>query len=162
MRLPSRLKFLYQNRTPRYPIWQPGNPIHRLFFPHFWMRIMRPENIELPKDFVQFECHIEMTKHDIKQYLEKIYKVKVLDTRTYILNGKPDEQLLSLTKYCQPDMERKIALVQLLDDEFEFPLDLLKTHLSKSLDAADKRQKNVLIEEMNKSRLRPPNTGSWF
>lgn len=46
--------------TPRYPKWQPGDPRHRIFFPQFWMRIMRPEKDRpLRPNVVRFECHIE-------------------------------------------------------------------------------------------------------
>jgi hypothetical protein len=67
------------------------------------MRILRPEeNRPLRPNVVRFECHIEyemnkfsliesfplrMTKNDIKQYLEKIYKVDVLDITTIIKQG---------------------------------------------------------------------------
>ncbi|CAF1312057.1 unnamed protein product, partial [Didymodactylos carnosus] len=85
MRLPPELRYLYQSLTPRYPKWQPGNPRHRLFFPQFWMRVMRPlENRPIRPNCVRFECHIEMTKDDIRNYLEKIYKIPVLDVTTYI------------------------------------------------------------------------------
>lgn len=53
-------QYLYKSLTPRYPKWQPGDPRHRIFFPQFWLRIMRPEeNRPLRPNIVRFECHIE-------------------------------------------------------------------------------------------------------
>jgi len=53
-------QYLYKSLTPRYPKWQPGDPRHRIFFPQFWLRIMRPEeNRPLRPNVVRFECHIE-------------------------------------------------------------------------------------------------------
>lgn len=51
------------------------------------MKIVRPAPKQLP-NVVQFQCSIEMTKHDIKNYLEKIYNIPVVDVRTKISLGK--------------------------------------------------------------------------
>lgn len=69
------------------------------------MRIMRAEeNRPIRPNTVRFECHIEyvippifssphhlilfrMTKNDVRQYLEKIYKIDVLDVTTIIQQG---------------------------------------------------------------------------
>lgn len=39
---------------------------------------------EQPSNIVQFECSMEMTKFDIKNYLEKIYNVRCATIRTRI------------------------------------------------------------------------------
>lgn len=41
-----------------------------------------------PPNIVQFHCSMEMTKHDIKNYLKKIYNIDVIDVRTRIAMGK--------------------------------------------------------------------------
>lgn len=49
--------------------------------------MVRP-TIKQPPNIVQFQCSMEMTKYDIKNYLEKIYNVPVSDIRTRIALGK--------------------------------------------------------------------------
>lgn len=51
------------------------------------MKLVRPTHKQ-PANIVQFICSMEMTKHDIKNYLEKIYDVKTVDVRTRIAMGK--------------------------------------------------------------------------
>lgn len=51
------------------------------------MKLVRPQPKQLP-NIVQFQCSMEMTKHDIRNYLEKIYNVPVVDVRTKIFLGK--------------------------------------------------------------------------
>lgn len=51
------------------------------------MKLVRPTHKQ-PPNVVQFQCSMEMTKHDIKNYLEKIYDVKTVDIRTRIALGK--------------------------------------------------------------------------
>lgn len=51
------------------------------------MKIVRPQAKQLP-NVVQFHCSMEMTKFDIKNYLEKIYNIPVVDVRTRISLGK--------------------------------------------------------------------------
>ena len=40
------------------------------------MKLVRPSDPQ-PSNVVTFQCSMEMTEHDVKQYLEKIYKVPV-------------------------------------------------------------------------------------
>lgn len=47
------------------------------------MKLVRPP-VEQPSNVVQFSCSMEMTKHDVKNYLERIYNVKCIDVRTRI------------------------------------------------------------------------------
>lgn len=51
------------------------------------MKLVRPEANQ-PANVVQFACSMEMTKFDMKNYLEKIYNIKVVDVRTRIAMGK--------------------------------------------------------------------------
>ncbi|CAH1370444.1 unnamed protein product [Tenebrio molitor] len=73
--------------TRWYPIYQKGGPQLRVFLPNFWLKLVRPTH-EQPPNVVQFSCSMQMTKFDIKNYLEKIYNVKVVDVRTRIAMGK--------------------------------------------------------------------------
>lgn len=58
-----------------------------MFLPNFWMKLVRPRGTQLP-NIVHFECSMEMTKHDIKNYLNKIYNIPVVEVRTKIFLGK--------------------------------------------------------------------------
>lgn len=79
--LSYHLKFIY-----RYPLYQRGNPQLRIFLPNFWMKLLKPKQSQ-PRNMVQFMVSVEMTDHDVKNYLEKIYKVPVVDVRTQIFAG---------------------------------------------------------------------------
>ena len=72
----------------RYPLFQKGNPQLRIFLPNFWMKMIRNplEHKPMPNR-VTFIVSMEMTKYDVRTYLEKIYNVSVLDVRTQIKMG---------------------------------------------------------------------------
>lgn len=70
-----------------YPLYQKGGPQLRVFLPNFWLKLVRPDN-DQPPNIVQFMCSMEMTRYDIKNYLEKIYGVKSIHVRTRIALGK--------------------------------------------------------------------------
>lgn len=76
----------------RYPLFQPGNPQLRVFLPNFWMKLIRSSSEDDPRppmtNRVQFIVSMEMTKHDVKNYLKKIYNVETIDIRTQIRMGK--------------------------------------------------------------------------
>ncbi|CAL8325772.1 unnamed protein product [Gadus morhua 'NCC'] len=66
-----------------YPLYQLGNPQLRLFRPNWALTLVRPGR-EQPSDTVQFRIPMEMTKCDVKNYLEKAYSVPVGAVRTRI------------------------------------------------------------------------------
>uniref|UniRef100_A0A8C1V6J0 Large ribosomal subunit protein uL23m n=1 Tax=Cyprinus carpio TaxID=7962 RepID=A0A8C1V6J0_CYPCA len=66
-----------------YPLYQLGNPQLRIFRPTFNLALVRPGK-EQPPDTVQFRIPMEMTKFDVRNYLEKIYSVPVAAVRTRI------------------------------------------------------------------------------
>ncbi|XP_063705415.1 large ribosomal subunit protein uL23m [Culicoides brevitarsis] len=102
-----------------YPLYKAGNPQLRVFLPNFWMKIVRPAH-DQPPNVVTFSCSMEMTKHDIKNYLEKIYEVPVKRVRTRIALGKVRRQqgVGTIIK----DDDEKLAYVTLPRDmKFEFP-----------------------------------------
>jgi large subunit ribosomal protein L23 len=72
----------------RYPLFGRGNPQLRVFLPNFWMKLVQREHEKLPSNKVNFIVSSEMTRLDVKNYLEKIYKVPVMDVRTVHVMGK--------------------------------------------------------------------------
>merc|ERR1712150_361671 len=78
--------------TRIYPMYQKGNPQLRVFLPNFWMKMVKPNynqyGASTPANKVQFIVSSAMTKHDVKNYLEKIYQVDVADMKTLNHMGK--------------------------------------------------------------------------
>ncbi|XP_011195514.1 39S ribosomal protein L23, mitochondrial [Zeugodacus cucurbitae] len=146
--------------TRWYPIYQRGNPQLRIFLPNFWMKLIRPAE-EQPKNVATFSVSMQMTKYDVKNYLEKIYKLPVVDVRTRIEMGKTkrDQTMGYVTK----EDDVKIAYVTLpRTEEFTFP-DLFskkeeqKKAEEKSLDDSKQGFKRFL--DRNKKR---PGTPGWY
>lgn len=100
-----------------YPIYQKGNPQLRVFLPNFWMKIVGTEaiygtkHVPLPKNKVHFIVSSEMTKVDVKNYLEKIYKVPVSEVRTLNKMGKTRRN--GMGEYVVKDDDYKVAFVTL-------------------------------------------------
>ncbi|XP_065158087.1 large ribosomal subunit protein uL23m [Atheta coriaria] len=146
--------------TRWYPLYQRGAPQLRVFLPNFWMKLIRPTE-EQPTNVVQFSVSMEMTKHDIKNYLEKIYDVKSVDIRTRIALGNMKKDLKG---YITKEDDIKYAYVTLPRGEhFEFP-DLFPSSVEeqrkdeeKSLEEA-KKSYNTFVDR-NKDRR---NTPGWF
>ncbi|CAG9566012.1 unnamed protein product [Danaus chrysippus] len=145
--------------TRWYPIYQKGNPQLRVFLPNFWMKLVRPYEKQQP-NIVHFHCSMEMTKYDIKNYLEKIYNVPVVDVRTKIALGKFKKEIVK--GYITKDEDVKVAYVTLpKTHKFEFPNIFEEKKSSeddaKALEETKKTFKKFL--EKNKDRTDVP---SWF
>lgn len=56
------------------------------------MKLVKPEEKQ-PKNVVQFKVPTGMTNYDIQNYLEKIYKIKVIKVESNIENGKTASKL---------------------------------------------------------------------
>ena len=97
--------------TRWYPIYQKGCPQLRVFLPNFWLKLIRPTHNQ-PENMVQFACSMEMTKHDVKNYLKEIYNVNVVDVRTRIDMGPTKRDLV--VGYVTKDEDTKIAYVTLV------------------------------------------------
>ncbi|KAG6463631.1 hypothetical protein O3G_MSEX013984, partial [Manduca sexta] len=83
------------------------------------MKLVRPLPRQLP-NIVHFQCSMEMTKYDIKNYLEKIYQVPIVDVRTKITTGKFRKDVGK--GYVVKDDDIKYAFVTLPKNmKFEFP-----------------------------------------
>ena len=95
-----------------YPVSQRGNPQLRVFLPNFVLKLVRPAH-ELPPNIVQFACSMQMTKYDIKNYLEKIYNIPVVDVRTRIALGETKK---SLKGYVIKEEDTKLAYVTMVND----------------------------------------------
>ncbi|XP_029162526.1 39S ribosomal protein L23, mitochondrial [Nylanderia fulva] len=109
--------------TRWYPLYQKGGPQLRVFLPNFWMKLIKPTHIQ-PANVVQFHCSMEMTKYDVKNYLEKIYGVDIMEVRTRIALGRTKKDRLHGAVIKEDD--RKIAYIVLPKDQsFVFP-DLFK------------------------------------
>ncbi|XP_068170165.1 large ribosomal subunit protein uL23m isoform X1 [Antennarius striatus] len=93
-----------------YPLYQFGGPQLRIFRPNWFLTLVRPGK-EQPPDTVQFRIPMEMTKFDIKNYLEKIYNVPVGVVRTRIQHGSNKKRNHLNQRVKKPDY--KVAYVQL-------------------------------------------------
>ncbi|CAG01140.1 unnamed protein product [Tetraodon nigroviridis] len=94
-----------------YPLHQLGNPQLRIFRPKWFLTLVRPGK-EQPPDTVQFHIPMEMTKLDVKNYLEKIYEVPVGAVRTRIQFGSNKKRNHLNQRVNQPDY--KLAYVHML------------------------------------------------
>jgi large subunit ribosomal protein L23 len=94
----------------RYPLYQRGNPQLRVFLPNFYMKIIKPKH-EQPPHTVAFNVSMEMTRNDVKNYLEKIYKIPVVAIRIHIEQG---EFKKSTKGYVIKEDDSKIAYVDLV------------------------------------------------
>ena len=99
-----------------YPIYQRGNPQLRVFMPNFWMKLVHHETLfgkgsSVPTNKVHFIVSQAMTKHDIKNYLEKIYKVPVANVKTINKMGATRRNIYS-SAIVQDD-DYKVAFVTL-------------------------------------------------
>ncbi|XP_025994144.1 probable 39S ribosomal protein L23, mitochondrial [Solenopsis invicta] len=109
--------------TRFYPLYQKGNPQLRIFLPNFWMKLIAPKQKQ-PPNVVQFHCSMQMSKQDVKNYLEKIYNINIVDVRTKVQMGRFKRERLQNSIIKEDDS--KIAYVVLPKDQsFVFP-DLFK------------------------------------
>lgn len=79
------------------------------------MKLIAPMNKQ-PSNIVQFHCSMEMTKHDIRNYLEKIYNIDIIEVRTRIAMGKFKKDRLHNSVIKEDD--RKLAYVVLVGSLF--------------------------------------------
>lgn len=169
----NRFRPLWKKKIPKYPLYWKGDPQLRILLPQFWMKIINPRK-KVPPSIVHFEVHPQMSRLDIKQYLEKIYKVPVLRVNTEIRQGlhyygehpEPDygemeeQGIMALSK----EDDRKYAYVVLGEGQtFEYPKDLLKEAGTTSNENVEKYKETKkgteqkLADEWDKSGIPP-----WF
>lgn len=132
--------------TRWYPRFVKGNPQLRVFLPNFFMKLIKPE-VPQPPNVVQFVVSMEMSKFDVKNYLEKIYNVPVDNVVTHVRMGKLKRSRVG--GYVVKDDDYKVVYVSLPKGEkFEFP-DLFPEEKEKELDK-HKEELEALKVEWNK------------
>nr|XP_019574129.1 PREDICTED: 39S ribosomal protein L23, mitochondrial isoform X3 [Rhinolophus sinicus] len=149
--------------SPRYPLYQLGNPQLRVFRTNFFIQLVRPGTAQ-PDDTVQFRIPMEMTRVDLRNYLERIYNVPVSAVRTRVQHGsnrKRDHRNVRLKK---PDY--KVAYVQLAHGQtFTFPDLFPEKKLSPEGGSADDNIRDQLLEAQQRKESRDPQRGGvpeWF
>ena len=111
----QKCKFVanYKPYNYRYPLFQRGNPQMRIFLPNFWMKLVRLDHETHSKNHVTFQVSSEMSRLDVKNYLENIYKVPVMSIKTYNQIGKVHPPHLEENEIYKDD-DVKIAYVILV------------------------------------------------
>lgn len=110
------------------------------------MKLIKPE-VPQPPNVVQFVVSMEMSKFDVKNYLEKIYNVPVDNVVTHVRMGKLRRSRVG--GYVVKDDDYKVVYVSLPKGEkFEFP-DLFPEEKEKELDK-HKEELEALKVEWNK------------
>jgi len=144
-----------------YPLYQLGNPQLRIFRPNFNMTLVRPGK-EQPPDTVQFRIDMEMTKCDVKNYLESIYGVPVASVRTRIQFGSNKKRNHLNQKVKKPDY--KVAYVQLAQQTFSFPDLFPETDSKPAEDSMEAMQEQFMEDEKQRQKPDPRRGGvtEWF
>uniref|UniRef100_A0A8D2DCM1 Large ribosomal subunit protein uL23m n=1 Tax=Sciurus vulgaris TaxID=55149 RepID=A0A8D2DCM1_SCIVU len=106
-------------RNVLYPLYQLGGPQLRVFRTNFFIQLVRPGTAQ-PEDTVQFRIPMEMTRVDLRNYLERIYNVPVAAVRTRVQHGSNRKRDHRNVRIKKPDY--KVAYVQLAHGQtFTFP-----------------------------------------
>ncbi|XP_042670133.1 39S ribosomal protein L23, mitochondrial [Centrocercus urophasianus] len=148
-------------RKAVYPLFQLGGPQLRIFRPNFYMLAVRP-GVPQPEDTVQFRVSMEMTKVDIKNYLEKIYNVPVAAVRTRIQYGANNKRNHKNQRVKKPDY--KVAYVQLGQGKtFQFP-NLFPEKEDSEAEAFHDFRKTFMEKEQQSQKGDPRRGGvpDWF
>ncbi|XP_039600469.1 39S ribosomal protein L23, mitochondrial isoform X1 [Polypterus senegalus] len=145
-----------------YPIYQLGNPQLRIFRTNFFMSLVRPRK-EQPPDTVQFRIPLEMTKCDVRNYLEKIYNVPLGPVRTRIQYGTNKKRNHLNQRVKHPDY--KVAYVQLAKQQtFLFPNIFPTKDVAHEPGSMDEIQDKFLEDERQRQKPDPRRGGitDWF
>ncbi|KAM9854195.1 large ribosomal subunit protein uL23m [Aulostomus maculatus] len=143
-------------------VYQHGNPQLRIFRPNWFMTLVRPGK-ELPPDTAQFRIPLEMTKCDVKSYLEKIYNVPVGAVRTRIQFGTNKKKNHLMQRVKRPDY--KVAYVQLAQGQtFTFPDIFPERDSTPAEGSMEDVQKKFIEDERQRQKLDPRRGGvtEWF
>ncbi|XP_034626174.1 39S ribosomal protein L23, mitochondrial [Trachemys scripta elegans] len=145
-----------------YPLYQLGNPQLRIFRPNFFMTLVRP-GVTQPEDTVQFRISMQMTRVDVKNYLEKIYNVPVSVVRTRIQYGANNKRNHKNQKVKKPDY--KVAYVQLGQGQtFQFPNLFPEKEETPEPGSVEDIQKEFMENERQRQAADPRRGGvtDWF
>ncbi|CEF63033.1 39S ribosomal protein L23, mitochondrial [Strongyloides ratti] len=136
-------------RIPR--IFQPGNPQRRVFLPDFWMKLVPTPKFgreRVPPNVVKFEVSLQMSRNDVRQYLEKIYKIPVYDVR--IMNKMGDITWSApldknFRRALWKEEDKKIAFVYMPKHiKFEYPTLFDDAKFEKELDDMNTQQDSIV------------------
>ncbi|XP_031717048.1 large ribosomal subunit protein uL23m isoform X2 [Anarrhichthys ocellatus] len=132
-----------------YPLYQLGNPQLRIFRPSWFLTLVRPGK-EQPPDTVQFRIPMEMTKCDVKNYLEKIYNVPIGAVRTRIQFGS--------------NKKRNHLNQKAQEQTFTFPDIFPEKERAASEGSMDELQEQFMENEKQRQKLDPRRGGvtEWF
>ncbi|XP_062511490.1 large ribosomal subunit protein uL23m-like [Corticium candelabrum] len=92
----------------------------RLFLPSWYIKLVRP-GVDLPDNEVMFHVPLKMTKLDIRNYLEKIYDIRVAKVNTRIQLGKTRTIVTKGVPQKKKRPDVKVAYITLADGTFRFP-----------------------------------------
>ncbi|XP_057313183.1 39S ribosomal protein L23, mitochondrial-like [Hydractinia symbiolongicarpus] len=92
----------------------------RIFLPRWFVKVVRPGK-DIPDDTVQLHVPLDMSKIDIKNYMEKIYSVPVAKVHTRIQSGKVKQFVYGNDVVIKKTPDIKIAYVMLREGTFKFP-----------------------------------------
>ncbi|XP_021023763.1 39S ribosomal protein L23, mitochondrial [Mus caroli] len=142
-------------RNVLYPLYQLGGPQLRVFRTNFFIQLVRPGTAQ-PEDTVQFRIPMEMTRVDLRNYLEQIYNVPVAAVRTRVQHGSNRRRDHKNVRIKKPDY--KVAYVQLAHGQtFTFP-DLFPEKDPSSPEPLEEE----LPQQRQSSDPRCPGIPSWF
>uniref|UniRef100_A0A3B3W1Z6 Large ribosomal subunit protein uL23m n=1 Tax=Poecilia latipinna TaxID=48699 RepID=A0A3B3W1Z6_9TELE len=145
-----------------YPLYQLGNPQLRIFRPSWFLTLVRPGK-EQPPDTVQFRIPMDMTKYDVKNYLEKIYNVPVGVVRTRIQFGSNKKRNHLNQRVKKPDY--KVAYVQLAQSQtFTFPDIFPEKDRTLKEGSMEEMQEKFMEDEKQRQKSDPRRGGvtEWF
>ncbi|XP_066492363.1 large ribosomal subunit protein uL23m [Tiliqua scincoides] len=145
-----------------YPLYQLGNPQIRVFRTNYFVTLVRP-GVPQPEDTVQFRIPMEMTRVELKDYLEKIYNVPVAAVRTRIQHGSNKQRDHRNRRIKKPDY--KVAYVQLaVGQTFQFPDLFPEQEETIEPGSFDDIQKKFMEDERQRQKDDPRRAGvpSWF
>ncbi|EHB15716.1 39S ribosomal protein L23, mitochondrial [Heterocephalus glaber] len=148
-------------RNVLYPLYQLGGPQLRVFRTNFFIKLVRP-GVAQPEDTVQFRIPMEMTRVDLRNYLERIYNVPVAAVRTRVQHGSNRQRDYRNVRIKKPDY--KVAYVQLAHGQtFTFP-DLFP-ETEPSLTDKELQSQSEFLEDVKQRQSSDPRRGGvsdWF
>ncbi|XP_044107635.1 39S ribosomal protein L23, mitochondrial-like [Neovison vison] len=150
-------------RNVLYPLYQLGNPQLRVFRTNFFIWLVRPSMAQ-PEDTMQFQFRIpmEITRVDLRNYLERIYNMPVATVRTRVQHGSNRKRDHRNVRVKRPDY--KVAYVLVYGQTFTFP-DLFPEKKSPdSSPSGDNVQDKLLEEQRQRQSQDPWRSGlpNWF
>ncbi|XP_003747897.1 39S ribosomal protein L23, mitochondrial [Galendromus occidentalis] len=139
--------------TRLYPLYRRGNPQRRVFLPNFFMKIVKSK-VDIPKNMVKFEVPLQMTQFDVKNYLEKIYKIPVAHVKTEVILGEIKPQRWK--GYLVKNDDYRIATVTLHEGSFfEFPKMFKEDAMGEALDEYEEETEKLKELERKYKRVDP-------